>query len=210
MIKRFLLPALLAVLLFAAGCTQGDDTISGTSASSETPSVGVLSESASSAEPVSTQESSAEEISLIPVGVYELSQGILFHLPTDWTAEESSSETELLNASSPDGLCMVSAYLTALPNPVGMTEAILVGDAVATLPDGLAASGAEIVSLEAVPLSFLETEHLSVSLVTVKDGQTVCQQQLYLIEGDKVLLLTVTSRTKDVREELWSYFDLTA
>lgn len=199
--KRILMPLMLAVLLLSVGCAESTETVS-----SEGTFDDISSQDETSADR-SSMDGSSEEISLIPPETYELPSGIVYRLAEGWAVSEQDLDEELLNASSADGQCSVTAYLTALPNTVGITESLLVNDAVQTLPESLAASGAEVVAIEAETLFFAGAEHPVLSLVTAKDGETVYQQQLYLLDGDKVLLLTVTAHEEDRRAELWSYFE---
>lgn len=196
--------ALLAALLLTVGCaeeqessvTSSDDASFAESAVSSQAAISLPDETSSE----ESGDASSEVIDLPLAPVFTL-QGDLRFCPA-----EGWEQTDEHLYASPDGMCLVRVEVLNLPDPKGVTEFLLVSDAVQTLPDALAQTGAEIVTLEAVDVTFLGKEHPSVSLVTAKDGVCVYQQQIYLQDGGQVLLLTVTSKTKDQRELLLSYF----
>ena len=198
--------ALLASLLLIVGCaeeqessvTSSDDASCAESAESSRAVISLPEDSSLCEE--SSLETSSEAIELPGAPEFVLQGGVRFCPDAGW---EATDEHVYI---SPDGMQSVRAEVLTLPDPKGITESRLVVDAVQTLPDAFSQTGAEIVTLEAVEVTFLGKEHPSVSLVTAKDGVCVYQQQIYLQDGGQVLLLTVTSKTKDQRELLLSYF----
>lgn len=200
---------LLASLLLTVGCTEEGETSFATSSTSFAASVAESAESSravislpeeSSLCEESSHDTSSEVIELPSAPEFVLQGGIRFCPDAGW------QETDEHVYTSPDGLQSVRAGVLVLPDPKGITESLLVDDAVQTLPDAIAQAGAEIVTLESAVLDFLGTQHPSVSLVTTKNGKTVYQQQIYLLDSENVLLLTLTSQTEDKRVILLSYF----
>ena len=201
--------ALLAALLLTVGCAEDTETSPDTSFSVS------VSESAESSRAVislpeesslceeSSLDTSSEVIELPSAPEFVLQGGIRFCPDAGW------QETDERVYTSPDGMQSVRADVLILPDPKGVTESLLVDDAVQTLPDAIAQAGAEIVTLESAVLDFLGTQHPSVSLVTTKNGTTVYQQQIYLLDGENVLLLTLSTQTEDRRNILLSYFQPT-
>lgn len=197
---------LLASLLLTVGCAEDPET------SPDTSFAVSVSESAESSRAVislpedsslceeSSLETSSEVIELPGASEFVLQGGVRFCPDAGWEATDEHVYT------SPDGMQSVRAEVLTLPDPKGITESLLVDDAVQTLPDALAQTGAEIVTLECAVLDFLGTQHPSVSLVTTKNGKTVYQQQFYLLDGESVLLLTLRTQTEDRRETLLAYF----
>ncbi len=213
--KKIFAALLLAALLLTVGCTEDAEHSAESSAEHSTAEVTSSENTESSSTVISLPEESSREesslsesdtssedvISLPSAPEFELFGKLRFCPSEGW------EETEEHVFTSADGSQTVRADLLTLPDPKGITEELLVRDALQTLPDAIAQTGAETVSLESVTLTFLETERPAVSLVTEKDGKTVYQQQIYLLEGETVLLLTVTSQNEDDRETLWTYFE---
>ncbi|MBQ3003695.1 MAG: hypothetical protein IJD82_08190 [Clostridia bacterium] len=198
--------ALLAALLLTVGCaeeqessvTSSDDASSAESAVSSQTVISLPEDSSLCEE--SSLETSSEAIELPGAPEFVLQGGVRFCPDAGWEATDEHVYT------SPDGMQSVRAEVLTLPDPKGITESLLVDDAVQTLPDALAQTGAEIVTLESAVVDFLGTQHPSVSLVTTKNGKTVYQQQFYLLDGESVLLLTLSTQTEDRRETLLAYF----
>lgn len=219
--KRIFSILLFAALLLTVGCAEdtatessragtGSDESNGsvcgeTSSVSSEACIEVTSSEAnfeisSEISSETDSETSSESIELPPAPEFTLQDGLRFCPGEGW------QETREHVYTSADGVRSVRADFLTLPDPQGITEVLLVNDALQTLPDAIAQTGAEIVTLESVTLDFLGTEHPAVSLVTSKDGKTVWQHQIYLLDGENILLLTACSQNEDTRETLWSYF----
>lgn len=204
--KKIFAILLLTVLFMAVGCAEDAETSPDTSfavsvfESAESSRAVISLPEESSFYEESSLDTSSEAIELPSAPEFVLQGGIRFCPDAGWQATDEHVYT------SPDGLQSVRAEVLALPDPKGITESLLVEDAVQTLPDAVAQTGAEIVTLECAVLDFLGAQHPSVSLVTTKNGKTVYQQQIYLLDGENVLLLTLSTQTEDRRDTLLAYF----
>ncbi len=210
--KKIFAAALLSALLLTVGCAEDTDlsaessveqsTVSVTSdISAQTSSTVISLPEETTAEESSHAESSEDVISL------PSSHEFVLYGKLGFCPDEGWEEIEEHVYTSADGSQTVRADLLTLPDPKGITEELLVSDALQTLPDAIVQTGAEILSLKSVVLDFLGTEHPAVSLVTKKDGKTVYQHQLYLLDGENILLLTVRAQSEDERESVLSYFE---
>ena len=190
-----------AACLLAVGCAEQPDVPLGVSSDAEPSAVSEQSafEQISLPDASSAQESTAQEISLPSPSSFELFGKLLFCPDGEW---EQADECTYV---SPDGTQTLRAEVLTLPDPKGITAELLVADALATLPDALAQTDAELVTLERAEITLQNQTHPAVSLVTRKEGKETYQQQVYLPDGETVLLLTVTVRGSDTRSAVWTY-----
>ena len=205
--KKALVLSVFALCLWAVGCADTPDVSLDTSLQDVSSAVSEQSvtENISLPEPSlspesSLQESTAEEISLPAPTSFDILGRLHFCPEDDW------EQTGDCTYASFDGTHTLRAELLTLPDPKGITAELLVADALATLPDAIAQTGAELVVLERAEITLNNQVHPAVSLVTRKDTKDIYQQQVYLLDGGTVLLLTVTTYGNDARDALWTYF----
>ncbi len=188
---------LAALLLGAVGC-----------GSTETlPSESISSGEGSYAESVSFgTTTSTGTISLLPDGRWEVRSDLWFSLPDGWTEQETVVTGEVLSVTSSDGLCTVSAVRSELSAMTGVTAELLIEEMRGSLTAAWKEAGAAEVSASEETVSFLGAEMSALLLTATLNGQAVFQKQLYLLDSDGLLTLTVTTRGTDNTQACLDFF----